>query len=175
MTDLTLGGAMKNAGRISRRRFVGGLAAAVGYMGTGPDLGAFMQQARGAGQGAGAGSGAASVRGWQTAEQYDLMVKLSGNENNYGIPGSVMRAMEGAWKYAGRYGFPDPGITEAIAEYDGVKPENILLTAGSSEVLDVSATTFLLGGKKVLGVEPTYSTVYQHATSIKSEAIKLPL
>ncbi|HXI29027.1 MAG TPA: aminotransferase class I/II-fold pyridoxal phosphate-dependent enzyme, partial [Vicinamibacterales bacterium] len=28
---------------------------------------------------------------------------------------------------------------------------------------------------KVLGVEPTYSSVYQHATSIKTDAIKLPL
>src|SRR5262249_42193110 len=43
------------------------------------------------------------------------------------------------------------------------------------EILDVVGTTYLLGGKKVLGVEPTYSTVYQHATSIKTSAIKLPL
>ena len=27
----------------------------------------------------------------------------------------------------------------------------------------------------MLGVEPSYSSVYQHATSIKSDAIKLPL
>ena len=31
------------------------------------------------------------------------------------------------------------------------------------------------GKKKVLGVEPTYSTVYQRASQIKAEAIKLPL
>jgi histidinol-phosphate/aromatic aminotransferase/cobyric acid decarboxylase-like protein len=36
-------------------------------------------------------------------------------------------------------------------------------------------TTFLLGGKKVLGVEPSYNSVYSHASNIKSEAIKLPL
>ena len=45
-----------------------------------------------------------------------------------------------------------------------MKPENILLAAGSGEILDVVGTTFLLGGKKVLGVEPSYSSVYQHAT-----------
>jgi histidinol-phosphate aminotransferase len=50
-----------------------------------------------------------------------------------------------------------------------------MVTAGSGEVLDVVGTTFLQNGKKVLGVEPSYSSVYQHATSIKSEAIKLPL
>ena len=41
--------------------------------------------------------------------------------------------------------------------------------------LQVVGTTFLLGGKKVLGVEPSYNSVYSHATTIKSEAIKLPL
>jgi histidinol-phosphate aminotransferase len=50
-----------------------------------------------------------------------------------------------------------------------------MITAGSGEVLDVVGTTFLTNGKKVLGVEPSYSQVYQHATTIKSEAIKLPL
>jgi len=39
----------------------------------------------------------------------------------------------------------------------------------------VIGTTYLQGGKKVLGVEPSYSSVYQHATSIKTTAIKLPL
>ena len=56
-----------------------------------------------------------------------------------------------------------------------MKPENILLTAGSSEVLQVVGTTFLLGGKKVVGADPTYATVFQHATNIKAEGIKVPL
>jgi histidinol-phosphate/aromatic aminotransferase/cobyric acid decarboxylase-like protein len=36
-------------------------------------------------------------------------------------------------------------------------------------------TTFLLGGKKVIGADPTYATVFQHATNIKAEGIKIPL
>jgi histidinol-phosphate/aromatic aminotransferase/cobyric acid decarboxylase-like protein len=56
-----------------------------------------------------------------------------------------------------------------------VKPENVLLGAGSGEILDVMALAFLQGNKKVLGVEPTYSTVYQRASQIKCESIKLPL
>ena len=42
-------------------------------------------------------------------------------------------------------------------------------------MLDVVGTAFLPAGKKVLGVTPSYGSVYQHATSIKSEAITLPL
>ena len=66
--------------------------------------------------------------------------------------------------------------SKAIAQHHDVKPENILLGAGSGEILDVMALAFLDNGKKKsLGVEPTYSTVYQRATEIKAEAIKLPL
>jgi histidinol-phosphate/aromatic aminotransferase/cobyric acid decarboxylase-like protein len=56
-----------------------------------------------------------------------------------------------------------------------VKPENILLGAGSGEILDVVGTTFLLGNKKVVGVDPSYGSVYQHAKAIKADAIKQPL
>ena len=83
--------------------------------------------------------------------------------------------MNGAWKYANRYGYPDGDVVEAIAEHHGVKPENVLLTAGSGEVLQVVGTTFLAGGKKVVGADPSYGSVYQHATNIKADAIKVPL
>ncbi len=163
---------MKDTNAVTRRKFVGGLAAALGYVSTGPNLDVFAQ-GRAAGQGRPATAGVG--RGSQTAAEYDAMAKLSSNENNWGIPDSVMKAMEGAWKYAGRYGYPSAGIQQAIAEFDGVKPENVMITAGSGEGLTVVGTTFLLGGKKVLGVEPSYNSVYAHATNIKSEAIKLPL
>jgi histidinol-phosphate aminotransferase len=106
---------------------------------------------------------------------YDAMAKLSSNENPWGPLDSVMEAMNSAWKYANRYGYPDGGIVQAIAEHHKVSPQHVLLGAGSGEILDVVGTTYLQDGKKVLGVEPTYSSVYQHATSIKSEAIRLPL
>ena len=148
---------MEDTKAVSRRQFVGGLAATLGYVSTGPDLDVFAQ-GRAAGQGRPAGAG----RGPQTAAQYDAMAKLANNENNYGIPDSVMQAMTEHWKYAGRYGYPDPGLNAAIAEYDGVKTENIMVTAGSGEVLDVVGTTFLQNGKKVLGVEPSYSLSLIH-------------
>ena len=117
---------MEDKNAVSRRKFVGGLAAALGYVSTGPDLDVFAQ-GRAAGQG--------RPRRWtgrrpqQTAAQYDAMAKLANNENNYGIPDSVMKAMTEHWKYAGRYGYPDPGLNAAIAEFDGVKTENVMVTA----------------------------------------------
>jgi histidinol-phosphate aminotransferase len=115
----------------------------------------------------------AQFRGSDAA--YDAFAKLASNENNYGPPKAVMDAMNGAWKYANRYGYPDGNIMQAIADHHGVKPENVLLTPGSGEVLEIVGDAFLMGGKKVVGADPTYATVYQHATNIKAEGIKVPL
>jgi histidinol-phosphate aminotransferase len=153
---------------VSRRNFMGGMAAAVGYLSTRPTAELWAQ-------GGPAAVAAQRARGAMTPEQYDRMAKLSSNENNWGPPEAVMRAMNGAWKYVGRYGYPDGNIVQEIASHHGVKPENILLGAGSGEILDVVGTTFLLGGKKVIGADPSYGSVYQHATGIKSDAIKVPL
>jgi histidinol-phosphate aminotransferase len=151
---------------VSRRGFVSGIAAAVGYLGIGPEVDLFAQNKP-------AAPGAAPRA--PHLDDYDAIAHLSSNENCWGPPESVMKAMTNAWKYSNRYGYPDGNLVGEIAKHHGVKPENILLGAGSGEILDVVGTTYLLGGKKVLGVEPTYSTVYQHATSIKTSAIKLPL
>src|SRR5437588_1528300 len=152
---------------VSRRNFVGSVAAAIGALKVGAaDL---LAQTRG-----GMPAGQAAPRR-ASVEEYDAFAKLSSNENPYGPPESVMKAMNYGFKYANRYGYPDGGIVEEIAKHHGVKPENILLYAGSGEILDVVGTTFTQGGKKVVGVEPSYSQVYQHVTRIKGDAILLEL
>src|SRR5262245_63060930 len=150
---------------VSRRKFMGGVAAAVGYLGVKPEADLLAQQ----------GAPAAAPRVRPANDDWDSFAHLSSNENCWGPPESVMKAMNNAWKYANRYGYPDGNLVGEIAKHHGVKQENILLGAGSGEILDVVGTTYLLGGKKVLGVEPTYSSVYQHATGIKTSVIKLPL
>jgi histidinol-phosphate aminotransferase len=150
---------VKNA--LSRRHFVGGLAAALGYLGLDPRSG--LADA------AQAGGGRAAL------DEYDSLAKLASNENNWGPPQSVMDAMNGAWKYVNRYGYPDGNIVEAIAEHHGVSREHILLGAGSGEILNVVGTTYLRGGKKVVGVEPSYGSVYSHASRLNAEAVLLPL
>src|SRR5258708_1936192 len=152
---------------VSRRSCFGGVAAALGYLGVATEIDLFAQ---GRTQGT-----AGAARAGAVSNEYDSIAHLSSNENCWGPPESVMKAMNNAWKYSNRYGYPDANIVQEIAKHHGVKSENILLTAGSGEVLDVVGTAFLPAGKKVLGVEPSYGSVYQHATSIKSEAIKLPL
>ena len=148
---------------VSRRNFLGGVAAGLGYLKVGSEVDLFAQ-----GQGA-------PGRTRPPMDEYDSIAHLSSNENCWGPPETVLKAMNQSFKYAMRYGYPGGDVVSEVAKLHGVKQENILLTAGSGEVLDVVGTTFLMGGKKVLGVEPSYSSVYQHATTIKSSAIKLPL
>ena len=106
-----------NVRPFSRRQFVGGVAATIGALSFRPEAELLAQ-----GQTAQFSGGDAD---------YDAYVKLASNENNYGPPPSVMKAMNDAWKYANRYGYPDGNINQVIADHHGVKRDNILMTAGS--------------------------------------------
>jgi histidinol-phosphate aminotransferase len=106
---------------------------------------------------------------------YDGMAKLANNENGWGPSEAVMKAMNDAWKYCTRYGYPDGGLVDAIAKHHGVKPENVLIGSGSSEILKIMDDAFLATHKKVIGVEPTYESVYRYATNSKADAIRIPL
>ena len=151
---------MQGNQNFSRRNFIGGLATALTFAGAYPNITFPWQD---------------SQRGQRKPDDYDRMAKLSFNENPYGPSEVVMKAMTDAFKYANRYGYPDGGINEAIAKHHGLKPENVLLGAGSGEILKVADDTFLIDHKKVVGVDPTFQTVYQFAVNSRSEAIKIPL
>ncbi len=154
---------MRTNDTVSRRHFVSGLAAVLGYAGLRPES-VFATQAA-----------VASPASESELEDYDAFAKLLYNENPYGPPDSVMKAMTKAFKYANRYGYPDGNIIQEIADHHRVERENVLLGAGSSEILSVVGATFLQGGKSVVGVEPSFGSVYRHATGIKADVITLPL
>ncbi len=149
---------------VSRRRFMGGAAAALGYIGLRPGAALGTEILR-------PPKGLAPL----PRDDYDSLAKLASNENPYGPSDAMMAAMNTAWKYSNRYGYPDGGIREKIAARDGVKPENILMGAGSGETLRVAGLAFLGHDKKVVGVEPTFTTVYRVAAGIDADVIALPL
>jgi histidinol-phosphate aminotransferase len=157
---------------VSRRGFVGGVATALGAMGLAPRADLWARGARLAGS---SGEPRFAPFAFGPEEDYDGYAKLANNENPYGPPESVMKAMTHAMKYSNRYGYPDGGLTEEIAKHHGVKPENILLAAGSGEILDVASTTFLQDDRMLVGADPSYNIFYSHATALKADIIKVPL
>ncbi|HUF51900.1 MAG TPA: histidinol-phosphate transaminase [Longimicrobiales bacterium] len=149
---------------VSRRGFVGAGAAAFGYLGTRGAAGLWAED-----------DAVAAHALFAQEDPYDAMAKLAFNENPYGPSESVLKAMNYAYKYASRYGYPDSGLVRALAAHHGVATENIMLGAGSGEILEVVGVSLLGDGKKVIGVEPSYGQVYQHATSVRAEAVTVPL
>src|SRR5687767_2284695 len=148
---------------VSRRHFMGGLAAALGVLGA-HDAGAQTTTAR-----------PARSRPRLSLAEYEAAAKLAYNENPHGPSEAVRNAMTAAWQFANRYNYPDGDLVQAIAAHHGVKPENVILGAGSSEILQVAGRTFLTGGRKVVGVEPTFADVYEYASGVRAESIVLPL
>ncbi|HZS05496.1 MAG TPA: aminotransferase class I/II-fold pyridoxal phosphate-dependent enzyme [Blastocatellia bacterium] len=153
----------------TRRRFMGGVATALSFVGFNPSLKLFAQTRQGR-QGAEAAENAPL-----TPAEYDSMAKLANNENGWGPSDTVTKAMTDALKYSNRYRYPDGGIVDAIAAHHGVKPENVIIGAGSGEILKVVNDVFLLEHKRIVGVDPSYDSVFRYATNTKADAIKVPL
>jgi histidinol-phosphate aminotransferase len=155
---------------------MGGIATALGVASLNP----FELAAQGRGQRGARGGGAAAAADPNAPKrdpvaEYDKAAKLANNENPYGPSETVLKAMNDVWKYSNRYGYPDPGIRQVIAEHHGVKPENVLISAGSGEILKVVDTTYLPAHKYFVGPDPTYDSMYNYVTQSKGQALKIPL
>ena len=147
---------------VSRRAFVGGVATVVGALGL-PPLDLFAQGTP------------PRPRDVRAPDDYDVLAKLANNENPYGPSDVVIQAMTKAFKYANRYGYPDGNVADAIAKHHDVARENVMIAAGSGEILDVCCTALLHGGQKIVGSDPSYSILYQQAAGLKADTIRIPL
>ena len=86
-------------------------------------------------------------------------INLSSNENPYGISPNAKQAIIDMIPWANRYSFNLNSLKDAratIAKYFGVGAENILLTAGSGEVLDLVPRFLNKTGANLVTAEPTF-------------------
>jgi len=84
------------------------------------------------------------------------IVKLDGNENPYGPSPKVAEALA-AFRFYHIY--PDPAQTrvrEAVAEYIGAPPGQLVFGSGSDELLNLCAQLFLMAGEPVVTAPPTF-------------------
>ena len=163
---------------VSRRHFIGGATAAatLGTMGLTPQVAeARVRRATERGIRYLPGGAPMHLAPQSQVDEYDALAHLSSNENPFGPSEKAREAMTYAFKYSMRYGYPDNNVQQRIADAHDVSRDHVMMGAGSGEILDVVGLTWLAHDKKVVGVEPSYGSVYAHATGIDAETILLPL
>ena len=88
------------------------------------------------------------------------VICLSSNENPTGPGKTVLAAIKNAFgptgARPGRYDGSAQGLIEAIARKQGVKPENIVLGCGSTQILRSCTHLFTAKDKALVGTIPTY-------------------
>jgi len=101
------------------------------------------------------------------------MIKLSQNENAFGTPPLALKAIAEHGQEVFRY--PDEhheDLIEKLADKHNVKPENIIVSAGSVALLDMSIMSFVGSGENVVTVEVTW-VGYKIIAKIKKRECRL--
>jgi histidinol-phosphate aminotransferase len=110
------------------------------------------------------------------ARRSDGFIRLDSNENVYGPSPKVASAIRSATSQVNRYPFMKyDEITESIATFHRVKPEQVLFACGSTEILRVAACAFLGAGRQLVQAAPTFEALEDYAKSVGSEVVSLPL
>ncbi len=111
----------------------------------------------------------------QRTPQPDGSILLNSNENAYGPFPSVM-SMPHPFQDANRY--PDHAaqtLLERIAAMHQVKTDQVVLGAGSTEILRIAACAFTGPGKKLVMASPTFEAIGYYAEAVKADVVKVPL
>jgi len=103
-------------------------------------------------------------------------IRLNSNENAYGPLPSAVKAMQRALVEGNRYPFERYGpLAEAVAQHHRVKPSQVVMGAGSTEHLLMSARAFCGGGKNVVVGDPTFEAIGEFVSALGGEVRKVPL
>jgi histidinol-phosphate aminotransferase len=87
-------------------------------------------------------------------------IVLASNENPIGPGKTVMKAVRGAFgdgnRAPGRYSGTSGDLVDAISKKLGVKPENVVLGCGSTQILRTATHLFTAKDRALVGTIPTY-------------------
>jgi histidinol-phosphate aminotransferase len=88
------------------------------------------------------------------------VIVLASNENPVGPGAKVLDAVKAAFgadgRAPGRYSNQSRDLIDAIAKKQGVKPENVVLGCGSTQILRSATHLFTAKDKPLVGTIPTY-------------------
>lgn len=112
------------------------------------------------------------------AAQSDVII-ISSNENPMGPGDTVLDAIRAAFgadgSRPGRYSPSARDLTDALARKHGVKPENIVLGCGSTQILRSVTHVFTAKDKPLVATIPTYEECADYATLMGRQVVGVSL
>ncbi len=100
----------------------------------------------------------------------ELLAKLNANENPYGPSPLAIRAHEEGSKLGNRYAWKDLfELVDKIALKEGVRPENIIMGPGSSDILEKFGMVLHMHGGNIISADPAYMSMIKVAEAVGAE------
>ncbi|MHA1984158.1 MAG: pyridoxal phosphate-dependent aminotransferase, partial [Candidatus Hodarchaeales archaeon] len=107
----------------------------------------------------------------------DQIIKLDGNENPFGLPSGVIEDIS---SYNDLHLYPDPlslELAKFIARKEKLSIENVFISAGADELIDLLIRAFVENSDTVLSISPTFG-MYRYLSEVngvnfKSVSMKL--
>lgn len=100
-------------------------------------------------------------------EENELKAILRANENPYGPPPKALEAFKNEAFKGNRYAWKTlKELKTKIAKKEGVKPEQIMMGPGSSDLLEKTAMVFFQNGGNVVSADPSYMSLMIVAQSV---------
>lgn len=103
-------------------------------------------------------------------------ILLDANENAYGPFRCVHETLAAAMTEANRYPFRRyQEFVELVAATHKVKPDQVIASCGSGELLQIAAEIFTGPDRKAIVAAPTFETVGDTARQLGAQVVKVPL
>jgi histidinol-phosphate aminotransferase len=104
------------------------------------------------------------------------IARLSSNENPYGPSDKVKKAIMDQMDVVCRYPFSyQDRLLQAIADWEGVTKDHIVLTAGSTEGLKITGLTVGWKGGEIIAPDPTFNSLMVYAEQFGAKIHKIPV
>ena len=106
----------------------------------------------------------------------EIKARLLANENPWGPSKSAIAAITESASRGNRYVYQSSiKMVELLAEKEGVKADQILLAAGSTDILEKTAFALCMKGGNVISADPSYLSLVKTAQAIGAKWKNIPL
>lgn len=110
------------------------------------------------------------------ADREVMKARLLANENPWGPSKKAIAAIAEAATKGNRYVYGSAmKMVEILAEKEGVSKEQVLLAAGSTDLLEKTAFALCMKGGNVISADPSYMSLVNTATTIGATWKNIPL